>query len=287
MKGLILAFALFFPSAAAPPPSNQELIGYWRLVRFTRTIVATGQTFETFGERPSGFIEFGNDGRMTMLIVKDQRPNPPDPEKMTARFARYVNDGLSVIVFINLGQDAEDAMPALMTDNVAAIYISALVKGNGQPPPAPAAQEANQSRKFNQRAAPRLSSQQKDVWKGEQNYFRYLQAKDLQGFMSLWDDNFLGWPDYSEVPLRKRDIESGVSAEFQNVQQAARPLPAPKPEAIGVFGNVAVTHYFWPEADDMSTVKYRITHTWRKGPDGWRIISGMDCAVPRSSEATR
>ena len=26
-----------------------------------------------------------------------------------------------------------------------------------------------------------------DVWKGERNYVRYLQAKDLQAFMSLWD----------------------------------------------------------------------------------------------------
>jgi hypothetical protein len=69
MKGLILAFALFFSSAGAPPPSNQELIGSWRLVGFTRTVVATGQTFETFGKRPSGFIQFGNDGRMTMLIA--------------------------------------------------------------------------------------------------------------------------------------------------------------------------------------------------------------------------
>ena len=117
-------------------------------------------------------------------------------------------------------------------------------------------------------------------------YFRYLQAKDLQGFMSLWDENFLGWPDYSEAPLRKREIESGVAAEFKNVQQSARPLPVPKPEAIGVFGDVAVTHYFWPEADDTSALKYRITHTWRKGPTGWRIIGGMSCPVPRSAQAT-
>jgi Lipocalin-like domain len=83
MKVLILAFALLFSSAAAPPPSNQELIGSWRLIHFTRTIVATGQTLETFGKTPSGFIQFGKDGRMMMLIVKDQRPSPPDPEKMT------------------------------------------------------------------------------------------------------------------------------------------------------------------------------------------------------------
>jgi hypothetical protein len=58
-------------------------VGSWRLVRFTRTILATGETVETFGKKPSGYIQFGRDGRMMMLIVKDVRPSPPDPEKMT------------------------------------------------------------------------------------------------------------------------------------------------------------------------------------------------------------
>jgi hypothetical protein len=26
--------------------------------------------------------------------------------------------------------------------------------------------------------------------------------------MSLWDDNFVGWPDYRDRPVRKADIES-------------------------------------------------------------------------------
>ena len=96
----------------------------------------------------------------------------------TSRFARYVNDGLSVIVFINLGEDDEAVMPKRMTDNVAAIYIPALGKGNGQPPLAAAARETDQSTTSNQPTAQKLSSQQKDVWKGEQDSFRYLNAKE-------------------------------------------------------------------------------------------------------------
>ena len=41
----------------------------------------------------------------------------------TTRFARYVNDRLSIIVFMNVGEDDEAAMPTRMTDKVAAIYI--------------------------------------------------------------------------------------------------------------------------------------------------------------------
>jgi CubicO group peptidase (beta-lactamase class C family) len=44
----------------------------------------------------------------------------------TNRFARYVNDRLSIIIFMNLGEDDEAAMPTRLTDNVAAIYIPGL-----------------------------------------------------------------------------------------------------------------------------------------------------------------
>src|ERR1035438_1376307 len=117
----------------------------------------------------------------------------------------------------------------------------------------------------------------------EQNYFRYLQAKDLKSFMSLASDIFCDGPHYSEHPLRKADIESGVAEEFRDAQLHARPIPLPKPESIVVFGDLAVTCYFWPEAHEASPVKYRVTHTWRKGPKGWRIIGGTGYVAPCSS----
>jgi hypothetical protein len=67
----------------APAPANKELAGTWRLVRFTRTNVATGEAQDTFGKAPSGFIQFGRDGRMMMLVVKEPRTAPAEPEKMT------------------------------------------------------------------------------------------------------------------------------------------------------------------------------------------------------------
>ncbi len=171
-------------------------------------------------------------------------------------------------------------------DRVAANYIPALEKGNRHVPSAAAAQETDQSTTSNQRTAQRLSSQQKDVWKGEQDSFLYLNAKDLKAYMSMWDANFVGWPDYNDRPVRKADIESSAVEEFRSSQTPSQPLPAPQPEAVAVFGDVAVTHYFWPEVDQTSPTIYRITHTWQKGRDGWHIIGGMSCPVPRSAEAT-
>src|ERR1700689_3112559 len=75
----------------------------------------------------------------------------------------------------------------------------------------PTTQESRQLANINQHSEQPLWPQQKEVWNGEQNYFQYLQSKDLKSFMSLWEDNFLGWPDYSDHPLRKPDIESSVA----------------------------------------------------------------------------
>ena len=185
---------------------------------------------------------------------------------------------MKVIVILSAGLCASLWFVAGLADPLlgGAAYAQSLV---------PTTETSGQLTNSNQPSEQLLSPQQKEVWNGEQNYFQYLQAKDLKSFMSLWEDNFVGWPDYSDHPLRKPDIESSVADEFQTTPTSAPPIFSPKPEAIAVFGDVAVTYYFWPEADETSPFKYRITHTWRKGPEGWRIISGMNCEVPRSREA--
>jgi len=129
-----------------------------------------------------------------------------------------------------------------------------------------------------------LSPEQAEVWQGELNFYRYLKAKDLKGFMSLWDEKFVGWPDFSELPQHKQDIEAGVAAEFKDPAAEALPASEPVPEAVQVFGDVATTFYFWRIGGESAST-YRITHTWRKGPQGWQIISGMGCAVPRKTKA--
>ena len=132
-----------------------------------------------------------------------------------------------------------------------------------------------------------LTPEQAEVWKGEQDLFRYLQSRNLKKFMTLWDERFVGWPDYHEHPVRKMDIERDVAEEFRSSQPTAEYNVMPKPESVVVFGNVAVTYYFWPETGGSSTLGYRVTHTWLKGADGWHIIGGMGCAIPRPSPSPK
>ena len=63
--------------------SENGLYGTWRLVSFTSTLVETGETEESFGKAPRGFIHYGRDGRMMVLVVQDERPRPPDIAAMT------------------------------------------------------------------------------------------------------------------------------------------------------------------------------------------------------------
>jgi hypothetical protein len=56
----------------------------------------------------------------------------------------------------------------------------------------------------------------------------------------------LHWlPDYSEHPLRKPEIAAGVAEEFRSPQSSVHPFLLPKPEAIAMFEDVAVTQPFW------------------------------------------
>jgi len=189
----------------------------------------------------------------------------------TTRFVRYVNDGISVVVLMNLGEDEEALMPTRMTDSVAAIYIPSLRDSKSQT----MASDASKSTP----SIP-LSPQQAEVWKGEEDVQTYEQQKDLKRFLSIWDEHFVGWPSYEQRPAHKPEIEASVAEEFK--EPLTPSPPPPKPLAVGLFGDVAVTYYFRPEADQSSPTVFRITHTWQKGPAGWHIIGGMGCEIPRS-----
>jgi hypothetical protein len=79
-------------------------------------------------------------------------------------------------------------------------------------------------------------------------------------------------------PIHKADIELGIKEEFGKRQST--PLPRPEPVSIVVFGDVVITYYLWPEANQASPSEYRITLSGR-AQAGRHIIGGMGCPVPR------
>jgi hypothetical protein len=63
------------------------LLGTWKMVSWTREVVATGETSDAMGADPIGYIAYHEDGRMmTLVIRRDRAPlsgkSPTDEEKI-------------------------------------------------------------------------------------------------------------------------------------------------------------------------------------------------------------
>ena len=85
----VLLAAPPLPAAGGPPTGaprgahNEKLVGNWRLVSFTWKVLATGSTYEGFGTGASGFLTYGRDGRVLVLVVGKGRPKPADWSRVT------------------------------------------------------------------------------------------------------------------------------------------------------------------------------------------------------------
>lgn len=66
-----------YPAVAA----EIDLPGTYRLVAEQRTIVDSGEIVPV--KNPQGYITYGNDGRMMVIIVRQPRPKPESIENMT------------------------------------------------------------------------------------------------------------------------------------------------------------------------------------------------------------
>ena len=79
----VVLFILIF--SVGPIAAQQVLEGTWKLVSSTRTNTTTGATTDSFGPNPLGYITYGKDGRMMVLITRSDRPKPDsiDNDKMT------------------------------------------------------------------------------------------------------------------------------------------------------------------------------------------------------------
>ncbi len=79
----LVGILILATSLTADAQVSEELYGAWRLVSWTRQVVGTGESADLFGKAPHGFLNYGRDGRMFAIIVKENRPRPTDLAKVT------------------------------------------------------------------------------------------------------------------------------------------------------------------------------------------------------------
>ena len=80
----VISVVLFILIFSVGPIAAQEVLeGTWKLVSSTRTNATTGATTDSFGPNPLGYIMYGKDGRMMVLITRSDRPKPDSTDKIT------------------------------------------------------------------------------------------------------------------------------------------------------------------------------------------------------------
>lgn len=127
-----------------------------------------------------------------------------------------------------------------------------------------------------------------EVWAREDEYWRYVKAGDVENYVSLWHENFIGWPCGQEHPMGKASIgdwlqkirEEGIDVDYELAHEGASD-----------FGNTVVAHYSFTRVDTYPDGhveglgrQYKITHTWMKVGDSWQIIGGMCGDLPSPTQ---
>ena len=119
--------------------------------------------------------------------------------------------------------------------------------------------------------SPSSKDQEELLWKLEEEYIEAHKNADHSKILSMWDENFLGWPS------RLENVSGKDSGSEYLQKYFSKPMPADtefqiEKQGIHIENNVAILHYrlFLFESST------RLTHTWIKRGDNWYILGGMD-----------
>jgi ketosteroid isomerase-like protein len=132
---------------------------------------------------------------------------------------------------------------------------------------------------------------EKAVWQLEEDYWRYVSTGDVDAYVKLWHEDFVGWPCFEWKPARKADIGKWVRDIRDNKWKLTYQL---KPLEMQEFaGDTVVVHYAAEYVYDYGDgtksgvdLWRKFTHTWMKSGDSWQIIGGM-CAAQEPVKAPR
>ncbi|WP_082501406.1 lipocalin-like domain-containing protein [Methylobacterium sp. Leaf88] len=84
MRIVATAVACFVSASGAFALDTQDIHGTWRLSSATRKIVDTNEVIDAYGgPRPTGWINYGKDGRMMVICAFEGREKPAANDKMT------------------------------------------------------------------------------------------------------------------------------------------------------------------------------------------------------------
>jgi ketosteroid isomerase-like protein len=132
-------------------------------------------------------------------------------------------------------------------------------------------------------SAQELSPRQKEVWQMEQLYWKDVKDANATHYMTLWHEEFLGWPSFSPHPVGKDGIADSLAAWFAGFVSYEF-----LEKSVRVTGDIGITQYAvnitrTKSDGTLATNVTRITHTWLKTKSTWQIIGGMSAVVSSSA----
>ena len=127
--------------------------------------------------------------------------------------------------------------------------------------------------------AQELSPRQKEVWQMEEFNWKDVKDANATHYMTLWHEDFLGWPSFSPHPVSKDGIADSLAGWFAGFVSFEF-----LEKSVRVTGDIGITQYavrITRSASDgkLATNITRITHTWLKTKNTWQIIGGMSAVV--------
>ena len=124
-----------------------------------------------------------------------------------------------------------------------------------------------------------LSGAAGEVWAMEEAYWQRVGAGDVEGYLDLWDESFMGWPCTAESTYRKGAIAGWMAGVRDGRYEISYELER---HGVQLFDDVAVAYYTtpivytYPDGHREGTnERWKFVHTWRRDGDTWRILGGM------------
>ena len=118
-----------------------------------------------------------------------------------------------------------------------------------------------------------------EVWALEDDYWRFVKAGDVESYVKLWHEKFIGWPCDQASPKRKSSIGDWVREVRDKKIKVTSALTR---EGAEDFGDIVVVHYRFTKVDEYPDGRVegrgresKITHTWMRAGSTWQIIGGM------------
>lgn len=118
-----------------------------------------------------------------------------------------------------------------------------------------------------------------EVWAGEVAYWESLKAFDLERYASLWHESVVGWPHGQPMPIGKSMFVNLAGGAMATLRPGSGEVQL-KRLAVHVHGDVGITYlqaHWYATTTAGTDVRFdeRITHTWLRTDEGWKIVGGM------------